>query len=379
MSFAIVDAAAGSAGACVRLRRALALLDPDREPAAHLPRLRRTGCCRDRSRAGGRQPRRARGARAGSRRREPMGCRGGLHDRPRARRPRGRPGRARASHLGGAGAAVPGRLPCSQGRCQQCGSASAAGMWTPSCSVRATAPVAAAGARWPSCRRVSPRPPRSSDPGAPVIERLRSPGSDHHDLADWLRTSDCRVAVCELGSHWRYSEETEELLIANRMMLDALPVPAVDGSFGDNNVVHGRVAISSSARVSGCILHGPVAVDENAVIEDSFIGPFTAIGAGAIISGAEIDNTMVLAGAEISHPGQRIEASIIGERASVVRSFALPQRPARAARAAFPSDSELGSDYSVSPAPRGGAVRPRAARPWARRRRFRCRANPAGP
>ena len=109
------------------------------------------------------------------------------------------------------------------------------------------------------------------------------------------------------------------------MMLDALPVPAVDGSFGDNNVVHGRVAISSSARVSGSTLHGPVAIDENAVIEDSFIGPFTAIGPGAILRGAEIDNTMVLAGAEISHPGHRIEASIIGERASVVRSFALPR------------------------------------------------------
>jgi glucose-1-phosphate thymidylyltransferase len=161
--------------------------------------------------------------------------------------------------------------------------------------------------------------------GASVLERLRSPGSDHHDLSDWLRASDCRVAVCELGAHWRYSEETEELLIANRMMLDALPVPAVDGSFGDNNVVHGRVAISSSARVSGCTLHGPLAIDENAVIEDSFIGPFTAIGPGAIISGAEVDNTMVLAGAEISHPGQRIEASIIGERAAVVRSFALPR------------------------------------------------------
>jgi hypothetical protein len=34
---------------------------------------------------------------------------------------------------------------------------------------------------------------------------------------------------------------------------------------------------------------------------------------------------MVLAGAQISHPGQRIEGSIIGERASVVRSFALPR------------------------------------------------------
>jgi len=161
--------------------------------------------------------------------------------------------------------------------------------------------------------------------GAPIIEGLLSGDIGRRDLADGLRTSDCRVAVCELAGHWRYSDDTENLLSANRMMLDALPIPVVDGSFGDNNIVHGRVAISSSARLSGCTLHGPVAVDDGAVIEDSYVGPYSAIGAGAVLSGAELDNTMVLEGAEISHPGQRIEASIIGERASVVRSFALPR------------------------------------------------------
>ena len=173
--------------------------------------------------------------------------------------------------------------------------------------------------------RVTSAPAIVGPTGAPIIEGLLSGGTDHRDLADWLRTSDCRVAVCELAGHWRYSDDTENLLAANRMMLDALPVPVVDSSFGDNNVVHGRVAISSSARLSGCTLHGPVAVDDDAVIEDSYVGPYSAIGAGAVLSGAEVDNTMVLAGAEISHPGQRIEASIIGERASVVRSFALPR------------------------------------------------------
>jgi glucose-1-phosphate thymidylyltransferase len=173
--------------------------------------------------------------------------------------------------------------------------------------------------------RVTSVPAIVRRPGAPVIDGLRAAGVDRHDLATWLRTSEYRVAVCELGGHWCYSDDTEDLLIANRMMLNAVPVPAVDGSFRDDNVVHGRVAVSSSARISGCVLHGPVAVDDGAVIEDSYVGPYTAVGAGAILTGAEIDNSMVLAGAEISHPGQRIEGSIIGERASVVRTFALPK------------------------------------------------------
>lgn len=174
-------------------------------------------------------------------------------------------------------------------------------------------------------RRVSSAPVIVGPPGVAQIEKLRSTGVDRRDLADWLRTSDGRIAVCELGGHWCYSDDTEDLLTANRMMLDALPVPAIDGSFGDNNVVRGRVVISSSALLSSSVLHGPVSVDDGAVIEDCFVGPYSAIGAGAILRGAEIDNTMVLAGAEISHPGQRIEASIIGERAAVVRSFALPR------------------------------------------------------
>ena len=109
------------------------------------------------------------------------------------------------------------------------------------------------------------------------------------------------------------------------MLLDALPVPAVEGEFGEGNRVHGRVAISPEARISGCTLHGPIVIDDGAVVEDSFIGPYTAIGAGAVVSGTDIDNSMVLARAELRHPGLRIEASIIGERASVIRSFDLPK------------------------------------------------------
>jgi glucose-1-phosphate thymidylyltransferase len=174
-------------------------------------------------------------------------------------------------------------------------------------------------------RRVTSVPTIVGRPGAPAIDGFRNAGVDRHDLADWLRTSDYRVAVCELGGHWCYSDDTEDLLVANRMMLDALPDSAVDGSCGNDNLIDGRVAISSTARLSGCVLHGPVAVDDGVVIEDSYVGPYTAVGAGAILTGAEIDNTMVLAGAEISHPGRRIEGSIIGERASVVGSFALPR------------------------------------------------------
>jgi glucose-1-phosphate thymidylyltransferase len=157
-----------------------------------------------------------------------------------------------------------------------------------------------------------------------LVSDLLSPKSDGEDLVSALLHSECRLAVCEQTDHWTYSDTTEALLAANRMMLDAMP--AVDGSspFCENNRLHGRVAISPSAFVSDCVIHGPVSIAEAAVVEDSFVGPYTAIGPGVILSGAEVDNSMVLAAAEIRHPGSRIEGSIIGERARITRAFELP-------------------------------------------------------
>jgi glucose-1-phosphate thymidylyltransferase len=157
---------------------------------------------------------------------------------------------------------------------------------------------------------------------------LAEPMAHSHDtngLVEVLLAGGCRIAMCEASKQWSYSDSTERLLAANRLVLDDLPAPVVDGSFTDGNKLHGRVAISPRARVSNSILYGPVVIDDDAVVEDSFVGPYTAIGRGATLAGTELDNSMVLSMAQIRHPGHRIEASIIGERASITRSFELPK------------------------------------------------------
>ena len=56
-------------------------------------------------------------------------------------------------------------------------------------------------------------------------------------------------------------------------------------------------------------------IGAGAVVEDSFIGPYTAIGAGAVVAGAEIDYSMVLADAQVRYPRYPLEASGIGAQA----------------------------------------------------------------
>jgi glucose-1-phosphate thymidylyltransferase len=89
--------------------------------------------------------------------------------------------------------------------------------------------------------------------------------------------------------------------------------------------------------VSDSKLRGPALIGAGAVVRDSFIGPYTSIGAGAVVIGVEVDNAMILAGAEVRYPGPRIEGSVIGERAVVSRTLSLP----RAVHLRLPADSQV--------------------------------------
>jgi glucose-1-phosphate thymidylyltransferase len=158
-----------------------------------------------------------------------------------------------------------------------------------------------------------------------VLDRFPRKSEDPMMFLRSLSNLGCRVGVCDLGEHWFYGDSTEELLAANRMLLDALNPEPSAASLHQSNQIQGRVDVSPSALVSDSQIRGPVLIGPGAVVESSFIGPYTAIGAGAVVIGAEIDNTMVLANAQLSYPGCRLEGSVIGERARVSRSFSAPK------------------------------------------------------
>jgi glucose-1-phosphate thymidylyltransferase len=158
----------------------------------------------------------------------------------------------------------------------------------------------------------------------PLLEELSRKLLSVPRISDLVKSAGYRVGVCEVGDHWCYQDSTDELLIANRMLLDELPFTAAPPYLGHGTEAQGRVSVAGSARISRSTLRGPIAIGEGAVVEDSFIGPYTAIGSGATVIGAEIDYTMVLADAEVRYPGYRLEASVIGERSVVRQSFGLP-------------------------------------------------------
>ena len=158
-----------------------------------------------------------------------------------------------------------------------------------------------------------------------LIAALLEPDGDAIDLTEMLLNGGLRLAVCEGSGGWSYENTTDALLAGNRRVLDLLEDTPVSEEFASSNELRGRIRVGSDVHASGCVIHGPVAIADRTVLEDSYIGPFTAVGPDATLLGAELDDTIVLAGAEIRHPGHRITASIIGEGARVERTFQLPR------------------------------------------------------
>lgn len=122
----------------------------------------------------------------------------------------------------------------------------------------------------------------------------------------------------------KYTGRSVDLLDMNRVALDRLG-PQPGEIPGEHNRIEGPVIVHPSASVQASVIIGPAIVGPGALVVESYIGPYTSIGAHAHIEGAEVERSIILAGASIMHVGGRLVASVVGRDARVARDFSLPR------------------------------------------------------
>jgi NDP-sugar pyrophosphorylase family protein len=127
----------------------------------------------------------------------------------------------------------------------------------------------------------------------------------------------------ELEGAWRYDGTVDGVLEANSSALDTLKRGRI-GADMSNASIQGRVSIHPTAVLEGAKIRGPVSIGPEARLVETYVGPYTSIGAGVELEGVEIENSIVLPGAQIRYPGRRLEASLVGERAQIGRDYSLP-------------------------------------------------------
>jgi glucose-1-phosphate thymidylyltransferase len=122
-----------------------------------------------------------------------------------------------------------------------------------------------------------------------------------------------------LTGWWLDTGKKDDLLEANRVVLDSLLKRDVRGEIDSKSKIVGRVEIKEGAKVENSTVRGPVSIAEGCQIRNSFIGPFTSIGAGTVIEDSSVGHSVILENSRI-YRIERLEDSLIGTRVELKRA-----------------------------------------------------------
>jgi glucose-1-phosphate thymidylyltransferase len=126
-----------------------------------------------------------------------------------------------------------------------------------------------------------------------------------------------RVEPHVVEGWWKDTGKLEDMLEANRLILDALEGD-IRGTVLESEI-HGRVVIEEGASVSSCTVRGPVIIGKRAVVHDSYIGPYTSIDCDVEIRNSEIEHSIILAQSKVIDLRGRMEGSLIGKNVRILR------------------------------------------------------------
>ncbi|MCR4392083.1 MAG: glucose-1-phosphate thymidylyltransferase [Candidatus Acetothermia bacterium] len=135
------------------------------------------------------------------------------------------------------------------------------------------------------------------------------------DALQWLIDHGHRVLPYRIEGWWQDVGRPEDLLLANRLLLDRLS-SRIEGEVDRATRIEGPVAVASGARVRGSRIVGPVVIGEGAVVEGAAMGPHVAIGPRAVVRDAEVADSILMDGARIEGV-TGITGSVIGRNVIV--------------------------------------------------------------
>jgi glucose-1-phosphate thymidylyltransferase len=123
-----------------------------------------------------------------------------------------------------------------------------------------------------------------------------------------------------LTSWWLDTGKKDDMLEANRVVLDEMSDVSMLGNLVDGSRLSGRVHVGEGSILKNCTVRGPAMIGNDCVIEHSYVGPFTSIGDGARVSHAEIEHCILREKCQIVDFHGRIEDSLIGVNVELTRS-----------------------------------------------------------
>lgn len=159
-----------------------------------------------------------------------------------------------------------------------------------------------------------------------AIREIKPSWRDELEITDAIQRlieKGCRVTPHLVQGWWKDVGKPDDMLHANRLLLERIATQ-VEGELDSDSQIKGRVQVASGAKVINSELRGPLVIGEGALIEDSFIGPFTALGPRVVVRQSEIEYSIVMEGSKLEGIG-RIDHSLIGRNVEIGRKDRRPE------------------------------------------------------
>lgn len=159
-----------------------------------------------------------------------------------------------------------------------------------------------------------------------VIQDLKPSARGEYEITDAIQglvDRGKRVVGVEVEGWWKDTGRPEDLLDANRLLLEEL-APQVEGHV-EGSQLTGRVVVERGAKVVGSTVIGPAFIGEGALVEGAYIGPFTSLGPGARVVRSEVEYSILEDHAVLEDVALRLQESILGVGAKVKSRDGLPR------------------------------------------------------
>jgi glucose-1-phosphate thymidylyltransferase len=179
-----------------------------------------------------------------------------------------------------------------------------------------------------------------------VVEKPKEPKSNLALVGVYLFTPEIHQAIAEIKPSWRGELEItdaiqkllemgkqvrshilqgwwldtghrDDLLAANRLVLDNLLKRDIKGKLDLPSRVVGRVKIGAGTEIVASTIRGPTSIAEDCRIKNSVVGPFTSIGAGTVIEDSSVAHAVILENCRL-YGIKHLVDSLIGRNTEVL-------------------------------------------------------------
>lgn len=144
------------------------------------------------------------------------------------------------------------------------------------------------------------------------------------DAIQYLVDQGYTVRPHVIDGWWKDTGKLEDLLEANRIMLDVLE-PRMDGKMDAASRVDGKVVIGEGAMLTRTTVRGPAIIGARTELVDAYIGPFTSIHHDCRIEASEVEHCILMPGCRVEGLEGRLADSLLGRNVVVRRSGVLPK------------------------------------------------------